>query len=52
MRPIEYYSDYRNIFDYDIISEVIEHVPNSECFVSKAFELAKNKLIITIPNTG
>lgn len=52
VRKLDYYNNDCEIFDYVIMSEVIEHVPNSEYFVTKGFELAKKALIVTIPNTG
>ena len=39
-------------FDYVVMSEVIEHVSNSEYFVKTGYKLAKKALIISIPNTG
>lgn len=51
-RPLNYFDGQQNLFDYVVISEVIEHVRDSEIFVMRGFELAKKKLIITIPNTG
>ena len=52
VRPLEYYNNDKELFDYVVVSEVIEHVENSEYFVTRGYELAKQKLIITIPNTG
>jgi methionine biosynthesis protein MetW len=52
VRPLEYYADKNAQFDYVSISEVIEHVSNPEFFVTQGFALAKEKLIVTIPNTG
>lgn len=39
-------------FDYVVMSEVIEHVSNSEHFVRKSFDMVDKALIITIPNSG
>ena len=52
VRPLEYYDEQNKLFDYVVISEVIEHVANSEYFVQRGYELANKKLIITVPNTG
>lgn len=52
VKPIEDFKHSSDLFDYVSISEVIEHVPNSEFFVKLAYDLAKEKLIITIPNSG
>jgi methionine biosynthesis protein MetW len=52
VRTLNWYDDKENVFDYVVLSEVIEHVENSEYFVLRGFDLAKKKLIITIPNTG
>ena len=40
----------KRTFDYVIMSEVIEHVPNSEEFVQTAWGLTRGKLIISFPN--
>jgi methionine biosynthesis protein MetW len=52
VRAIETFDSKIQKYDYVVMSEVIEHVPNAEYFVQKGFELANKKLIITIPNTG
>lgn len=52
VRVIDSFDSKTEKFDYVIMSEVIEHVANSEYFVQKGYELASKKLIVTIPNTG
>lgn len=49
---LDLYDGQYGLFDIVTISEVIEHVSNSEYFVKRGFELAREKFIITIPNTG
>ena len=47
-------SDYsKNQFDYIILREVLEHIPNQKEVLTKCYEWLKpeGKLIITIPNT-
>lgn len=52
VKTIEDISKESDTFDYVVMSEVIEHVSNSELFVKKGYNLANKALIITIPNTG
>ena len=40
----------RRRFDFVVMSEVIEHVPNSEDFLRTAWDLTQSRLIISFPN--
>jgi len=40
------------IYDYIVISEVLEHLPNPEQLLSKLKGKFRKKIIITVPNTG
>jgi len=52
VNEIDEMNELTKTFDYVVMSEVIEHVPNSEYFVKTGYKLVKKALIISIPNTG
>jgi methionine biosynthesis protein MetW len=52
VRSLDFYNDEKVLFDIVVLSKVIEHVDDSEYYVSRGFDLAKEKLIISIPNSG
>lgn len=47
-------SYYKNSFDYIVLREVLEHIPNQKQVLSKCREWLKpsGKLIVTVPNTN